>query len=268
MNSSRSPKRTRNAAAAFALLLSSVAGQAFAQQAPAVPPLDANRVIEANTNPEVPGIAPPRAPVAPLPIDVTLGEANERVKAMSSEADQALDAIVGDALSSDRGSQTVEDLAKVGDRILLLEKKLEEAKLAVDLRETVLGKDQRADEKIKDLETEKADMLAELTKLREQVSKQAMETRRTGSDPDPVVAEITGAAGSVKAKILIPYLGEVMATVGDVLPNGQKIASISTDGVKVRRTDGSLVTLGFGTQVPSTRPASFAGAGVAGQQSQ
>jgi Type IV pilus biogenesis. len=266
MNSSRSPRRTRNAVVALAALLSSVAASAVAQEIPA-PPLP-NSVVEMNRNPEGDGpieIAPP-APV--LPADASLGEASERVKAMASEADALLDRLVDGALSNEAGKTTVDEMSASTVRIMQLEKKLAEAKLVAEYWETVSGKDHRADEKIKALEAEKADMMSELARLRQQVSKDASERRRITADPDPVVAEITGAAGSIKAKILIPYMGEVIARPGDTLPNGQKITGMSVSGVKVLRADGSSALLGFGTSVPKTRPTPFAGAGATAVVSQ
>lgn len=269
MNSSRYPRRTRKAVAALALLLSSAAAVAVAQEMPAPPALDTTqRAVLANQNPEGANGSVPAAPSIALPADASLGEANERVKAMSSEADQLLDRLVDGALSNEAGKTTVEEMSGSNIRIMQLEKKLAEAKLVAEYWETVSGKDHRADEKIKGLEEEKAEMLSELTRLREQVSKNAAERRKVQADPDPVVAEITGAAGSVKAKILIPYMGEMIARTGDVLPNGQKVTGISNTGVKVQRKDGSAALLGFGTSVPSTRPASSAGAGAGAALSQ
>jgi polyhydroxyalkanoate synthesis regulator phasin len=267
MNSSRSPKRTRNAVAVLAALLSSVAASAVAQEIPAPPALSAQQVRDAAINP---ALAPTggQAPAAALPPDASLGEANERVKAMSSEADQMLDRLVDGALTNEAGKTTVEEMSASDLRIMHIEKKLQEAKLVAEYWETVSGKDHRADEKIKALEAEKADMQNELTRLREQASKLAVERRRVTADPDPVVAEITGAAGSIKAKILIPYMGEVIARPGDTLPNGQKITGISATGVKILKADGSSAVLGFGTSVPRSRPLPLAGAGVATMVSQ
>jgi hypothetical protein len=237
---------------------------------PAPPALSAQQVRNANINPEPQqGLGGQQQPsAAVLPPDASLGEANERVKAMASEADQLLDRLVDGALSNEAGKTTVEEMGASDIRIQHLEKKLEEAKLVAEYWETVSGKDHRADEKIKTLETEKADMQSELTRLREQVSKAAVERRRTMDDPDPVVAEITGAAGSIKAKILIPYVGEVIARPGQTLANGQKVTSISASGVKVQKADGSSVVLSFGTSVPKTRPQSLTGAGATTMVSQ
>ncbi|NTF17253.1 hypothetical protein G6L37_02255 [Agrobacterium rubi] len=260
MNSFRSPRRTRKAVLVLAALLSSVAANAVAQEVPAPPRPD---VVQQNLNPEGnAGIVQPAAPSIAIPADASLGEANERVKAMSSEADQLLDRLVDGALSNEADKTTVHEMEGSSLRIMQLENKLAEAKLVAEYWETVSGKDHRADEKIKALEAEKADMLAELTRLREQATKTANERRKVMSDPDPVVAEITGAAGSIKAKILIPYMGEIIARPGDMLPNGQKVIGISVTGVKVQRVDGTPALLGFGTTVPSTRPVPFAGAGA------
>jgi type IV pilus biogenesis protein PilP len=285
MNSSRSPKRTRNTVSVLAaLLLSSVAASAVAQEiAPPAPLQLPAATIDAPAPPAPGGAAAVRAghdaqavdtpsteavSTPAVPVGASLGEANERVKQMSSEADQLLDRLVDGALSNEADKTTVDEMNVSNMRIMQLEKKLEEAKLVAEYWETVSGKDHRADEKIKTLETEKTDMQAELTRLRADAAKSATANHRFVTDPDPVVAEITGAAGSVKAKILIPYMGQIIARTGDVLPNGQKVTSISAAGVKVLRADGTVVTLGFGTSVPSTRPPQPAGAGVTAVVSQ
>jgi hypothetical protein len=56
-------------------------------------------------------------------------------------------------------------------------------------------------------------------------------------------------------------MGEISAKRGDILPNGQRVVSISSSGVTVARQDGTPVVLGFGKSVPAVRPVS-AGAGV------
>lgn len=258
MNSFRHLKRSINAAVAVAALLSTVAViPARAQEDVPANAMEL-RDIQAQQNQRA---ATPAVPDITLPAGATLGEANERVKAMASEADQGLDRLVEGALSSEENKTTTDDLARSSDRIMLLTKKVEEAELAVKYWETVNGKDHRADEKIKVLETEKEDMDRELKALREQISRSVVEKKAAPVDPDPVVAEITGSAGSMRAKILIPYMGEIMASRGEVLPNGQKITQISGQGVTVTRIDGSSTRLGFGTSVAKSRPMP-AGAGA------
>mgnify|MGYP001499116931 CR=1 FL=1 len=264
MNSSRSLKSTRKAVAVLAALLSTVATGAVAQELTLPAANSAEQVIQQNLDPQETGqgLGTVAAPIE-LPKNASLGDANERVKAMAAEANERLDRLVDGALSNEAGKSTVEEMSSSQLRIMQLEKKLEEAKLVAEYWETVNGKDHRAEEKIKDLELEKSDMQRELSRLREMVSKHAAERSKATPDPDPVVAEITGAAGSFRAKILIPYMGEVKdATAGETLPNGQKITSISGRGVKVTRADGSTVMLGFGTEVPLARPQHSAGVGV------
>lgn len=250
MNRFRSPRKSVNLAAALAVLLCSTAG-AFAQDA-AIKLRDGQR----------PGDPVVSVPELSIPADASLGESNARVKALASEADQGLDRLVEGAITSEGNKANVDETAKSKERLMLLEQKLAEAKVAVEYWETVNGKDHRADEKIKALEAEKSGMEKELSDLRQQLSKAVTERKAIPTDPDPVVADITGAAGSVKAKILIPYMGEISAKRGDVLPNGQKVISITSSGVTVARQDGTPVVLGFGKTVPAVRPVS-AGAGAA-----
>lgn len=260
MNSFRHLRKSINAAAACAVLLSTVAVlPASAQEAAPLNAVEMRNGQEAENQRRV---VAPEMPSVALPEDASLGEANARVKALASEADEGLDRLVEGALSSEQGKTAVSDWAASNDRIMLLDSKVREAELAVKYWETVKGKDHRAEEKIKDLETVNADMDKELKALREQVSRAVTEKKSVAVDPDPVVAEITGAAGTMRAKVLIPYMGEVMASRGDTLPNGQKITKISAQGVTVIRIDGSSALLGFGNTVAKTRPLS-AGAGLA-----
>jgi type IV pilus biogenesis protein PilP len=249
MNRFRSPRKSVNLAAALAVLLCSTTS-AFAQ--------DAALKLRDGKQPGDPVVA---VPELSIPADASLGESNARVKALATEADQGLDRLVEGAITSEGNKANVDETAKSKERVMLLQQKLEEAKVAVEYWETVNGKDHRADEKIKSLEAEKTGMEKELSDLRQQLSKAVTQRRSGPTDPDPVVADITGAAGSVKAKILIPYMGEISAKRGDILPNGQRVVSISSSGVTVARQDGTPVVLGFGKSVPAVRPVS-AGAGV------
>ena len=271
MNSSRSPRRKfSNAALLVVGLLCSAAAPAFAQQAQSLPAPMPQAVQQQPASDAVDPMAA-RSVAEPsqvvLPPDASLGEASERVKAMATEADQALDRLIDGALANDGDKTKVGEMGDSNVRIQQLESKLQEAKLVAEYWETVNGKDHRADEKVKALEAEKADMLKELATLREQAFKASAERSVRGRDPDPVVAEITGAAGRISAKILIPYMGETVAHVGDQLPSGHKVVAIAASGVRVVRADGTQAVLGFGTSVPAVRPVS-AGAGLPVQVSQ
>lgn len=241
MNSSRFQRTPRNLAAAMAVLLCS-SGGAYAQSA-----IDLRDGVQ-------PGDPVVVAPQVSIPADASLGESNARVKALATEADQGLDRLVEGAIANEGAKVNVDEMEQSKNRKMLLEQKLEEAKVAVEYWETVNGKDHRADEKIKGLEAEKTALEKELSELRQQLSKAVTEKKSVPTDPDPVVADITGAAGAVKAKILIPYMGEITAKRGDVLPNGQKVISVSASGVTVARPDGTPVVLGFGKTVPAVRP--------------
>lgn len=254
MNRFRSQRKSVNLAAALAVLMCSTGG-AFAQ--------DALNLRDGKQ----PGGPVVTVPELSIPAGASLGESNARVKALATEADQGLDRLVEGAISNESSKATVDETAQSNERLMLLQQKLAEAKVAVEYWETVNGKDHRADEKIKALEAEKTGMEKELSELRQQLTRSVTDKRGAPSDPDPVVADITGAAGSIKAKILIPYMGEINAKRGDLLPNGQKVVSVTSNGVTVARQDGTPVMLGFGKTVPAVRPVS-AGAGAAAAVSQ
>jgi type IV pilus biogenesis protein PilP len=69
--------------------------------------------------------------------------------------------------------------------------------------------------------------------------------------PLPVVYEIMGAGGRpLRAKLLIPYVGEITARVGTTLPGKRNVLRIDADGVVVNDPTAGPVRLAFGQAVP------------------
>lgn len=246
MSNMKSSSRTQSSKAAFAALAASLAFSvpAMAQNAPMLPPAG----MAAPTLPGAPGFNAPAAAEKPiaLPQGATIGGSGEKVRDLATQAGRSLEELIGSAVST-RGEAEIGAMAERKRRVMMLEYQLEEAKLAKQLWVELNGEQEGNSEEIERLHAEKASLEAELVRV------QATRLAPPPSDPDPVVAEVTGAAGSYRAKILIPYAGQVMATVGSTLPNGMKVTGISKDGVNVRGPSGNKV-LTFGDSVPKTRP--------------
>jgi type IV pilus biogenesis protein PilP len=190
-----------------------------------------------------------------LPEGASVGDAEERNKALAAEASRKLDALIGTTLGDKREKNTQAEQAARQNKLMEMQYQLDLAKVSKELWKTLNGEDSDKENKIKDLETKITDLNAQNEALKNRASALAA-TGASGtgsSDPDPVVASISGAGGNIEAKILVPYVGEIYAHRGDTLPNGQKVVSISQSGVTVQKNDEKKV-LAFGTAVPRTRP--------------
>lgn len=86
--------------------------------------------------------------------------------------------------------------------------------------------------------------------------------------PLPKVVSIMGGESSLKAMLLVPYVGEMQARVGTTLPGDRRVVKISSTGVNVSDPKLGVVTLGYGDSValsPNATPSlSGSGAGVGG----
>lgn len=76
--------------------------------------------------------------------------------------------------------------------------------------------------------------------------------------PKPLVASVHGSGGSLRAVVLVPYVGQFTVRPGSSLPGGMKVVSISDAGVTVSK-DGRRIPLAFGTEVPRIQPVSAVG---------
>jgi type IV pilus biogenesis protein PilP len=190
-----------------------------------------------------------------LPAGATVGDAEERNKTLAAEASRRLDALIGNTLGDKRENNDQAAQSARQRKLMEMQYQLDLAKVSKELWKTLNGEESDNDNKIKELETKVTDLSAQNQALKTQASALAASGAATdGShDPDPVVASIAGAGGSIEAKILVPYVGEIYARRGDTLPNGQKVVSISQTGVTVQKGDVKKA-LAFGTSVPRTRP--------------
>jgi hypothetical protein len=81
------------------------------------------------------------------------------------------------------------------------------------------------------------------------------------AQPFPKVVSISGQAatrghndGSLKANLLVPYVGEVTAVVGTQLPGKRRVSAITPDGVSVSDPKLGTVPLGYGDSVALAPP--------------
>lgn len=190
-------------------------------------------------------VAIPAAPVA-LPADVTAGEISKNVRDMSAGASDLLKSFQ-DGTPDEVEALDVDELAALDREVQRLGKLKEKVTLYAEIYKVLNPKKEEEDEKVSALENEVERLESELA------AAEAAPILIEQKDPPPVVAEIQGAAGQMEAKILVPYMGEVMARPGTVLPNGMKVVSISASGVRAKDGD-STISLAFGTSVPSARP--------------
>lgn len=89
---------------------------------------------------------------------------------------------------------------------------------------------------------------------------QALAQKKIEEDnaPKPLVASVHGSGGSLRAVVLVPYVGQFTVRSGSGLPGGMKVVSVSDAGVVVVK-DGKRFPLAFGTEVPRVQPASAMG---------
>jgi type IV pilus biogenesis protein PilP len=97
---------------------------------------------------------------------------------------------------------------------------------------------------------------------------QALAQKKLEEDnaPKPLVASVHGSGGSLRAVVLVPYVGQFTVRQGSGLPGGMKVVSISEAGVTVVK-DGKRIPLAFGTEVPRIQPASAVGGQPVGNTS-
>lgn len=221
MNSFRYPLRGLIKIALIGAVVSAHAGVSFAQQ----------------SFPD--GALEEEAPVQALPKGASLEGAREKVSNYSSEAGKSLEKLMGDAVTS-RTAAEVGALAERKRNIMLLQLQREEAKLAKELYFELAGPENENEDVINKLREENDALKSSLENIQS--------SPRTASNAitvSPVVTDITGAAGGVKATISYPGSGNILASPGVVLPNGWKVVSVSSSGVTV--DDGGVrKNLGFG----------------------
>lgn len=191
--------------------------------------------------PPVPGnvdVAPP-APVQSLPEGASIKGARETISNMSSEAGKSLEKLMGGTVNS-RTSTEVGAMAERKRSIMMLELQRDEAKLAKELFFELEGGKDKTEEEINRLKEENTTLKSSL----EEAKKQPINSSPSYS-LNPVVTEIVGAGGGLKATVSFPGSGSVVASPGTILQNGWKVKSVSSKGVVVDDA-GTRRTLGFG----------------------
>lgn len=187
-----------------------------------------------------------------LPQGAGLGAADLQVKKLSEDGARALDELVGQAVSSERELNDIEARSEDQRIINTLEMKLEQAKLAKELHETLNDDEEKALEAVT---LERDQLRAQIKALEEQLTSTAKRLRAQSVDAAeaaPVIVGIAGSNGDLTARLLVPYSGEVVVRRGDTLSDGSRVVSITARGVSVSK-DGATRELAFGTAVPARR---------------
>jgi type IV pilus biogenesis protein PilP len=187
-----------------------------------------------------------------LPDGASVGDANEKIKKLSSDGAKSLQDLVGAAVDNDRENVDVEARSSDKREVEALKVQLEKAKLAKELYQVINGDEDKSKAELETVKTERDDLEIKVKSLQDQIveaNKQVQAQSPQGAgDANPVIVSVTGAGNNLQAKLLIPGFGETTARKGDTLPNGQKVSSITPRGVTVSR-DGKSATLAFGTSV-------------------
>ncbi len=195
----------------------------------------------------------PAKPAYKLPEGASVGDANDRIKTLSSQGAEALKALQGAAVSNEREMNDVESRSKDLREIQALEMQVTKAKLAKDLYQIINGDEDKAKEELDAVKGERDELSVQVKSLEQQLvdtSKQLQSQVGLSHAPDPVVVRVVGAGGHLSAQLLVPYTGETLVQSGDVLSTGHKVTSIGPNGVIVSK-DGETRRLAFGKSVPA-----------------
>lgn len=233
------------------LIASSAFSQAIAQEAADQGELVIPGAVEAPV-----GALQAKQPDFKLPEGASVGDANDKIKKLSSDGAKSLQDLVGAAVDNQRENVDVE--ARSGDKreIEALKTQVEKAKLAKELYQIINGDEDKNKAELETVKAERDELSVQVKSLEEQLvetSKQIQtQASKSRDEPNPVIVSVTGSGGNLSAKVLVPYYGEATVRKGDVLANGQTVASITPNGVTVVK-DGETSKLGFGTSVPAQR---------------
>lgn len=237
-------------AALAVLIASSVFSPAIAQEAADQGELVIPGAVDAPV-----GQLQAKEPDFKLPEGASVGDANDKIKKLSSDGAKSLQDLVGSAIDNQRENVDVE--ARSGDKreIEALKTQVEKAKLAKELYQIINGDEDKNKAELETVKAERDELSVQVKSLEEQLvetSKQIQTDAVNRDEPNPVIVSVTGSAGNLTAKVLVPYYGEATVRKGDILANGQTVASITPNGVTVVK-DGETSKLGFGTSVPASR---------------
>lgn len=178
-------------------------------------------------------------PFQALPDGATIKGARETISNMSSEAGKSLEKLMGGAVNS-RTSTEVGAMAERKRSIMMLELQRDEAKLAKELFFELEGGKDKTEEEINRLQEENTSLKSSLEEAKKQPAAAV-----SSYAANPVVTEIVGSGGGLRATVSYPGSGSIIASPGAILQNGWKVISVSSKGV-VADDGGTRRTLGFG----------------------
>lgn len=194
------------------------------------------------------------APEFKLPEGATVGDANEKIKKLSSDGAKSLQELVGSAVDNARENADVEARSADKREINALTVQVEKAKLAKQLYQIINGEEDQSKQELETVKVERDELSNQVKSLEEQLAESNKKIQGQsigGQEPIPVIVSIFGAGDSLSAKLLVPYYGEAIVRKGDVLANGQTVSAITANGVTVSK-QGDVFKLAFGTSVPAS----------------
>nr|WP_250807637.1 hypothetical protein [Neorhizobium tomejilense] len=238
-------------AATAVLIATGFFSVANAQELAPVDGVNANAPMESVNAPL--GLQPAK-PEYKLPEGANIGDANDKIKKLSSQGAQSLKELQGNAVSNKREMNDIETRSKDLREIQQLEMLVKKAELSKELYKVINGDEDKNKEELETVKTERDELSIQVKSLEEQLvaTNKQLQTQTTApKDPNPVIVSIVGASGKLSAKLLVPYYGETTVAPGDVLANGQTVTSVTANGVTVSK-DGESAKLSFGTSVPAS----------------
>lgn len=246
MSNFRYPRNSlRNAALAATLLAAVSFGQAVAQEP------DDLQIDEAPAQSQA--VKPGQVQDYKLPEDASLADSEDKIKELSKASADKLRNLVGESLGNSRENSDIDARSADKREIEELTHQLAKAKLAKELYKTIAGDEDQTKKELDTAKAERDELSIQVKALEEQLetANKALATQQTKkSAPNPVVARISGTAGNLSARLLVPGYGEMVVRSGDVLPSGQTV-SVTDKGVSVN-ADGHSIRLAFGTSVSAS----------------
>lgn len=266
----RQHAKRRGAAFVAALLLAS---PALAQPAPppaGLPmPGNAAPATSAPAGAELPSGAPmasmlqnqsdnraaPRLPLSTQPMTLDTARSNQVLGQMDRQVSDRLAGLrlgegplVGPDVSPYRGE--LEGMAEEQRQIRLLQLRQQRAELARKLWETLYDPRREEDAARTGGRGEGRQAEAARAAVSSEAVAPAAPAAPVAELPYPKVVSIEGGLGALHAVLLVPYVGEVTASLGTPLPGGRRVTRISADGVTVDDPLHGRVPLGYGDMVP------------------
>ncbi len=156
----------------------------------------------------------------------------------------------------------LQELAQTQRNIRVLQARRQEAEAAMQLY-NLLFDARREDEAARRQEREREDRSRTLSSAdpsaspsapQATASQAAFEAASRMELPLPRIVTVAGSGSALRATLLVPYIGEVTARPGTMLPGERRVTSVTADGVTISDPRLGRVSLGFGDSVPAAPP--------------